>query len=554
MHHMWRSLFEDRTVALGALTANLLALAMPIITLQLFDRVVGSGGLASLYALSLGLAVVVALEACTRIGMVWLMGLHSLDFERRSVDVIFSRLFDSEGAREEAGIHLERLEAAGKLRDLRYGDPATAMIDGPFCLIFLAFLWVLSPVIAATVAGLGLLALLLSRHHRRGLDEIRIEADSRQARRYSFILETLRNIEAIKAMRVESFMIRRYERLLRSNAAATASVTALEQRAQGAAGAVAQVTPLAVAGVGALEVLAQNLTFGALAASILLAGRIMQPLMKLDAAFSAAADATRRKTELDALSVRADRARRRKAAQSHDPIRSLRLEDVTAAFTETAPAVFEQMNFSISAGECIAVRGDSGSGKTLLLHLLMGWVDPRRGRLRINDARPLGRSSDAARAYLPTRPSLIDGTVLENMTRFQPERYAAEALELAEELGIKQYFGLHPKGLSLACGGGAAHGLPRSVEQRIPFIGALVGRPDVLLFDEANSLMDLQSDALLLECLRRRKGRFAMVLVTQRPSYMALADQVFRIEERRLIPEALPAEKPGRAPAQVLAS
>ncbi|WP_175478932.1 ABC transporter transmembrane domain-containing protein [Rubrimonas cliftonensis] len=522
---------------LGALTANLLALALPLVTLQVFDRVLGASGVSTLQMLALGLAAALALELVCRMALATLLGEHGERFERQASDAVVRHLFEAEGggaAREETGVHLERLDAVARLRELRYGEPALALLDTPFLMLFFGFLVLLSPIVALVAAVMGCIGLACSRWRRIGLDGVQREADARLARRFSFIVETLRNIVSIKALGAEAAMTRRYERLLQSNAAAASESTSRAQLAQGAAAAVAHATPVAVAAGGAFEVLRGDLTVGGLAAAIILSGRIMQPLMKLDGALSAAAGARRREADLARLAAGvAPRPRRRQP----EPLRAVRLENVTVRNAGGA-TVFEGLELTVRAGECVVIGGRSGSGRSLLLNLLMGWATPSAGRLLFNDV-PISEwdveALGARMAHLPARPQLIAGTVMENMTRFQPERHAHEAMALARELGLDRYFARHPVGLSLQCDGGSSHGLPRSVEQRVPLVGALAGTPELILFDETNGMLDHEGDQRLLACLSRRKGRVAMVLVTDSPAYVALADRRLTIMDGRLV-------------------
>jgi ATP-binding cassette subfamily C protein LapB len=535
----------DRHLVLGAITANVLALALPMATLALFDNVVATGSMPTLHALTFGLALALILEVVVRASMVEVLSRKGATFERRATSLLIRRLFDGDrdSGGEEAGVHIERAESIARLRDIRFGDAATTMLDAPCALIFVVFLWLISPVVAAVVVAMALLALGVSRLHRAGLDALQAESTARASRRYSFIVETLSNIETVKSMNLEPFMQRRYERLLRAGAAASAEETARTHAAQGAAGAVAQAAPLVVAAVGAAEVIANNLGAGAFAASILLTGRVLQPVLKLDAALAAESDARRRERAHAAI-ARDDAETRRRPAPPL--LRSLRLQEATVRDRRGAP-VLRDVDFSVERGECVAVSGPSGSGKSLLLNLMMGWTRPESGWLLVNDAPADMWDADSVRAriaFMPSQPRLIAGTVLENMTRFQPDLYGEAAMRVADELGIGRYFAQHPVGLSLPCGGGAIHGLPRSVEQRVPLVGALVAGPEAILFDEANSMLDYEGDALLLAALKRRRADVAMVIVTQRPSYLAIADRRLRIEDGRLIDAAAPAARP----------
>lgn len=538
-HRLFPRAIWDREVILGALTANSLSLALPLGTLVLFDAVVSTGSMQSLYALALGIALALVLEVVTRAALGDILSRKGAMFERRANAILIRRLFDDSAAAgpEEAGVHIERAESAARLREMRYGDAATTLLDAPYAVVFVGFLWILSPLIATVVIGMATLALVLSRVHRIGLEKLQAQNSEHASRRYSFIVESLSNIESVKSMNLEDLMKRRYDRLLRVSAALSAEETARVQAAQGAAGAVAQAAPLVVAAVGAVEVISNQLGAGAFAAAILLSGRVLQPVLKLDAALVAGPDARRRERLLKDLAAQ-------QTPMGHRPspplLQSLRLERASVGDRNGA-TVLRNVNLSIRRGECIAVSGSSGSGKSLLLKMLMGWVRPTEGELLINGTPAEDWDTEQLReriAYMPSQPRLIAGTVMDNMTRFQPRVYAGAAMRIANELGIDGYFAQHPVGMSLPCGSGAIHGLPRSVEQRVPLVGALVADPEVILFDEANGMLDHEGDRLVLDALKRRRAHTAIVLITHRPAYLEMADRCYRIEDGRLVDSA----------------
>ncbi|MCB1490894.1 MAG: hypothetical protein KDJ77_03695, partial [Rhodobiaceae bacterium] len=130
-----------------------------------------------------------------------------------------------------------------------------------------------------------------------------------------------------------------------------------------------------------------------------------------------------------------------------------------------------------------------------------------------------------------------DGTVIENMTRFDPERYAPEALRIATALGLDRFFAAHPQGLSGRVRSGETGDMPASVVDRIALVRGLVNTPRVILFDESNQSLDRDADVALLRYLESQRDKAAIVLITQRPSYAAIADRRFKLLDGHLVEE-----------------
>jgi ATP-binding cassette subfamily C protein LapB len=133
-------------------------------------------------------------------------------------------------------------------------------------------------------------------------------------------------------------------------------------------------------------------------------------------------------------------------------------------------------------------------------------------------------------AYLPQHGEIFNGTILENISMFRPEREEA-ALETAKRLGLDSIIARMPMGYDSKVGEGAHEALARGIKQRIAIACALVDRPRILLFDEANTALDSKSDNILHAVLENLKGHCTLVLVTHRPSLLKLSDRRFHIED-----------------------
>src|SRR3990172_4086801 len=275
---------RGRTVVLGAsLGINLLTLALPIAIFQVYDRVLPNGTRDTLLLLVIGVGVALVLDALLRALRAALVAHASARFEYRVGCAALDRLLGAKlSAVEEVpeGVHLDRLGSVDALRDFYLGQPLTVAIDLPFVVIFLALIAYLAGPLAlvplALMAVAALIAVVAGRWLKAALEE-RATLDDR---RYSFLIETLSGIHTLKSLGMEAQMLRRYERLQEGSVRAVYEVNAASASAQTVGNLFAPLTMLTVAGVGALMVLEGELTIGALAASTLLSGRTLQPLLR----------------------------------------------------------------------------------------------------------------------------------------------------------------------------------------------------------------------------------------------------------------------------------
>ncbi len=532
-------LWADPYVLVASLLINLLSLAVPLLMLQIYDRIIPRQGVETLAILAIGTATAVLAEMVIRGARTELMALAGDAFERRVQTGLFERLLKADINTIEAetpGTYIDRITSVDRVREYRHGETAMVILDVPFSILFMFITIIISPVLAVVVTAILLVSIMANRLTRAQLPRLSEKKKNLDNRRFSFLLEVLDGIEVIKSLNLESFMERRYERLMSSTAALSANATTRSNFAQYVAAVLGQLTPFAVASAGSILVINQSITVGALAAVILLATRTVQPMLRLEALRTADQDTMRAEAEISKvlnMPLRPD------GSQTCEQIDRLDLVGITLQPGERPEPLFKELNLTIQRGEFIALEGQVGSGRSTLLWLMMGFVVADSGEIRVNGEPASHFASASLRnriAYLSPAPKLLEGTVLENMTRFQPNHYLDEAIEISAALGLSKYFAHHQEGLTTKVGNGLNSGLPTSVVERIPLVGALVGKPDIVLFDEANANLDMEGDTRLKEYLASLKGQAAVVMITQRPSYLAMADRTLRIENGALVP------------------
>ena len=517
---------------------NILGLAMPMSLLQVYDRILPNKSTGTMVLLLLGVLGALLLETVLTFCRSWVTGWIGARFEHKAGCEALRRLtmtsidnFEKEGS----GVHLERINSLGTVRDFYAGQALLTLLDLPFALIYLALVFfmgnwlVLVPVVL--LAAFGATALVVGKALREAIQR-RMTADDR---RFNFLIEVLGGIHSVKAMAMEAQMARRYERLQEGCAEGYYNVALKSSNALGVSSFYSQLTTVAVAGFGSLIVLNGDMTTGGLAACSLLAGRAMAPLQKalgvwtrfqtfvlarqrLEALFALPPESPPDLPKLDAVKGR------------------LELDTVSFGFGDKGPKVIDQASITIEEGECVAVLGGNGSGKTTLLTLMQGALRPQSGRVLIDGQDVTGFEPQSVRdkiAYLPQSGVLFQGSILQNITMFRPELEDI-AVETASLLGLDEVVATMAMGFDTIVGGGAYDSLPRGIKQRIAIARALVNNPRIVLFDEANTAVDSAGDNYLRVWLERAKGKRTLVLVTHRPSLVKLADRIYDLDQGRL--------------------
>ncbi|MEM8791085.1 MAG: ATP-binding cassette domain-containing protein [Pseudomonadota bacterium] len=527
------------TVALGAIGANVLTLVLPLVMIQLFDRVIPNAAGTTLTVLGAVLLGAVLIEAALRYGSAALLTRegtrYAVEAERRLIHQVLRAPRHLDGP-VGTGRHLEAWETIDRVRGFYAGHGRHSAVDLPFALLFLGVFWMVAPPLVWVLIAILAVALLSTRINRGALNDLNERRRDHAARLGGFATEVLGGAEHIKGLSAEPLMMRRQESLSGHAALVTEELTARQSVAKTLVESIGQATPILIAITGAFWVNAGTLTTGALAAAILLSGRIVQPVLRA----RDQAEARRSLAPLEAaLNEIIDAPPVLGGARETGRIERLALEGATVS-TPGGLSVLRDVSLDLRSGDCVAISGASGAGKTTLMRLLSGRLTPSEGQLMINGAPVEAHRTDAVTAeiaMLSQRGALLSGSVLDLITGFRGDACLPDALEVAEELGLARFLASRDEGFLMETQTGAGRGLPGSVAALLPIAAALARRPSVLLFDEANTALDAQSDYLLRAALARRVGSCILVMITQRPSFAALARRHYRIEDGQLLPD-----------------
>lgn len=516
---------------------NLLGLALPLILLQVYDRILPNAAMDTLGALVAGIVVAVSLEMVLRMARSAVTAWTSGRFEHMASSRVFRSLLHAPlNAFEQSGVgaHLETLSAIGRLKDFYAGQAFLTVFDIPFALLFIGLLalfggWLaLVPVIL--LLGMAVVGVVAGYRLRMLLKRRMLFDQSRS----NFILEVLSSIQTVKSLAMEAQLQRRHDRLQENSALAEFHSADLSHGTAALGRLFTSLNTILVVALGSLMVIEGDMSTGVLAACSLLAGRAAQPIqLALD-----------RWTRFQAARLAEERLEGLLRAGEDDGVTKPDLPPLSGQMTldgvhlryEHGDEVIVDANLTIAPGEMIGITGDSGTGKSSLLALMAGLESPTRGGITVDghDLSEFNRDSYPAHiGYIAQRSELYRGTILENLSSFDSSRIDA-AREVARDLGIERFVSRLPLGYSTPVASGPQDSLPRGIRQLIAIGRILANRPRIILFDEANTAVDGAGNQALRDVLERLKGKATIILVSSRPSLLNLADRSFEVVEGRL--------------------
>lgn len=532
-----------RDVVLGSVFANILGLAMPLAILQVYDRVLPNAATDTLLVLIAGVIVVLVADAAIKIARVAVVGRLGVAFNHQAHLELFRRVLAAppDGlSKTPVSVQVQQLRSVQSVAD-HYGDQARLLaIDLPAGGIYLAVLVFIAGWLALVPVCLLILFMLFALNRNKTLQHVVAERADHDDRKSDFILEVLSGAKTVKALAMEALIMRRFERLQKTTARLSARYMRLSGQARDASALFGTMTTVFVVLFGAAMVINGYFSIGGVAAATLLSGQFIQPFLR---AINQWTDMQRLKHDYSQVNTLFELDRVSDRASLPDAIKgSLALENVWASPGDgNEGAVVEGLSLAVNPGQFIGLRSGEGASLALLMKLLSGEVQPDAGTITLGGHDYCGPTQYALRsavAYVDSQAAIFSGTILENITMFGAVADISHARMAAQLIGFEKEIHLLPKGYETVLGGDLGGKMPTSTLQRIGIARALAGEPKILILDEANAHLDREAEKGLIEALHQLKGYLTVIIVSQRPSMLAVADHQLEFVNGRLFPLA----------------
>ena len=523
----------ERTSLLAlSVASNILALALPLALLQVYDRIVPNQAQGT--AVVLFSAVLVALLADGFLRYVRFRTLAHIAarYEFASTQRLVERIF---GAKLSALMKVRsgRLRAAvaalSQARELYTGQGLLPFFDAPFGVIFLLFVWyiggglVLVPI--AILILLGVVALWSGRQHRRSL----VALASAEQERSSLFSEAFGGIESHKMLGLAGPLFQRFYQVEAQRAKA-------DQRSERLGGLFtdlsqtgSQAATIAIALFGSLIVLQGEMTTGGLAACSILGGRGIGSLLSLVGALSRRQVAHAADEQVASILALAPQELASAAPSDADsgPL-GIRFNDLTLA---RPGATLTHVSGEIPPGMIVALELDRRADAELLLQAVTGLEEPDSGGIELTRGDGTERSEplSAHTAFVPARPVVFAGSLLDNVSLFD-KGLRAPARELSNEIGLTAIADRLPKGLRTDVGYETLPALPLGAIKRAAIARALIRQPGLLALQSPGRWLDVEGIGRLREMLEARRGSMTILLATGDQKLLDAADMLMTID------------------------
>ena len=516
---------------------NILYIVPTLYMLQVYDRVVPTRGVQTLFFLTavllLALATLSLLDRL-RARLLVRMGVH-LDL------LLAPAILDATVGRPDLPAARAALRDFDALRGGLTGAAILALFDAPWVPIYILVCAMVHPWIGL-VALVGCLALpAIAWANERATRDRLDEAQTIASASYAHQDAMLHAAEAVRALGMRRALVARQLRQRQTMLGAQTDASFAAGGYLTATKFVRLALQSLALGLGALLAIDNLISVGAIFASSFLIARALAPIEQLIGNWRAIGQARQSYRNLDELLAAQPIAH--DATELPAPKGVLGIDNATILNETRDAAIVQAVSFDVAAGEVLAIIGPSGAGKSTLVRLIAGAILADRGTVRIDGAdRSDWNPERLARhiGYLPQEASLFAGTIAENIARFTLELGAERSAVDAAVVAAAQKVGAHELILSLP--GGYDHGLKlggrglsAGQAQRIALARAVYGDPAVLILDEPNAHLDAEGDALLAAALKRLKGEGRTILiVSHKTSILPVVDRVLLMRAGRL--------------------
>jgi ATP-binding cassette subfamily C protein LapB len=527
-------------VLVASLLINIFALVMPLFAMNVYDRVVPNHALETLWALSIGAALVVTFDLIMRM----LRG-YFIDVAGKKIDVmlsanIFERVLGMRMAARPAsvGAFASGLQEFEAFREFLTSATITTLIDLPFVLLFVAVMfWVGGPVgwipviAVPLIVGMGLAL-------QWPLSDVVRDTQRHAAQRQAMLVETLVGLETIKTVGAEGPVQRKWEQVIGTIAGLSLRSRLLSAWTVNFSVFAQQMAYVGVLLFGVYLIADDKLTMGGLIACSILTGRALAPLSQVAGLFTRYHQSRSALRSIDRLMTsEVERPLDQDFVDRPRLQGGIEFRNVSFAYGGQQAGVLKDVSFRIQPGEHVGIIGRMGSGKTTVEKLVLGLYTPDSGAVLIDgiDQRqidPLALRRDIG--HVPQDIVLFYGSVRDNIVLGAPHADDEAILRAAEIGGVADFANRSPQGFDLQVGERGER-LSGGQRQAIAIARAELLAPPLMLLDEPSSAMDNRSEEQFKARLAAQLNGRTLILVSHRASLLTLVKRLIVIDQGRVV-------------------
>ncbi len=542
-HWFWRPLSKQwrvfRDLGIAAVVANCLAAAVALFAMQVYDRVVPTGALDTLWVLAIGAALAIILEWTIRVARVGLLESAGQRLDRQIGRSLFARALSIRMANlsPSPGTLVTQLREFESVREFFTSATTAVLSDLPFVCFFVAVIAFIGGGLALVPVAAMILLILPVLILQPYMSKLAGESLRESAHKNGLLWESFSGIENVKSSGAERWLESLWSDLHEQLSDTACKVRTLSQWLALWTAALQQFAYVGVIVVGVYQIYAGNLSVGGLVACSILVSRVIAPLSQASGLLARWQHVKSALASLDNLMASpVERPEDRQFIETPDLSGAISAEKVSWAPSSDQSPIVKVEKLAVKAGENIALLGASGSGKSTLIKLLSGLLSPSEGLIHVDNMNlhhvdPIDRCDQIG--YLPQTVALFHGTLRDNLNPSQKPLSDGELLKLCESIGLGPFIQCRAMGLdTILTGQGGVSGGQR---QLIGIARIFVSDPKIVLMDEPTAALDQETEKRVISVLKRWSTEKTLIISTHKRALLELADRLLVLKEGQLV-------------------
>jgi len=527
-------------VILATIFINIFVLAIPLFTMNIYDRVLPNKAVETLWVLAIGVIVVIVFDFILKLLRAYFIEQAGKRADIRMSNTIFDHLLniklDSKPA--STGMFVSRLQSFESVREFFTTATITAFVDLPFVALFIGIIFYIGGDLGYVSLFTAILAIVFSLIMQAPIKDTILKSFEEEQIKQTVLTETISGLEIIKSVKAENRMRTHWEKSISQTSYFSNKAHYLSQVVSYFVSSLAQLSSIAIVIVGVLLANEGLISMGVIIASMILNSRVIAPVSQI-AAMLIRLDRTiislKNIDEIMNMPVERENTKHYLSRPSLDG--DIHFKNVCFSYKNQNFKILNNINIKIKKGEKVGIIGKVGSGKSTLIKLLMNLYEVNEGSILVDNTElrqidPVDLRKSIG--YVPQEAFLFMGSIKDNITIGDHFVSDEEVLSAAKVSGLHDIIGKHQAGYDLLIGE-RGEGLSGGERQIVTLARALVSNPKILILDEPTNSMDDLSENTFKTKLRSIIENKTLILITHKPSMLSLVDRLIVINDGKII-------------------
>ncbi len=545
-HWFWSAFLENKQtyykVMLAATLVNFMSVGSSIFIMVVYDRVLPNSAYESLYALTIGMALVIIFDFVLKMLKTYFIDYAGEYVDKNVGDTIFNRLLDAPTAvvTGPVGATANTFREFDSVRDFFTSATLSLIVDIPFIFLFIFVIY----LIAGPLAYIPLVAvpvvLLIGILIQPFLARVSEDLGQHNQEKQSVLVETITGIESIKVLGGGDLVKKRWNDAATKQSSRSRLSRALAQIAVNSAQSAQQICLVGIVFYGVFLVSEGTVSMGGMVAAVLLSSRTLAPLAQIANLFGRANNAKTSYKRLASFMEETqedDVSEKNKSAIRREKLGGIEFKDTTYRYPEADLDTIRSINLSVNEGEKVAVLGRNGSGKSTLMKLASGLFKSSDGLVMYDgvDIKQL-HTDDLSKSIgiILQDVQLFSGSIRENITMGREDINQDDLIIAGKLSGLDDFVTKIPGGYDLQLSDGGK-GLSGGQRQSIALARAIVHKPSHFILDEPTSAMDMNAENIFISQMSSIIQDSTMLIVTHRMPLLNLVDRIIVMNEGQIV-------------------